>query len=345
MPGDYFALIREDTFSTKPALTDAEWIDIISESLQGQHQFDTIQGATHETATEEGLGKYMWSGDFQSKLGPTNGIGIVLANLLGASTDQAEAIPTATPVYQHTFNSANAPGYGTVAIPRTVTALASRSNQLEQWNYLGGAVTRLNIEAVVNQDLRFTTEFIGDVDNTTGAADTPVAPKTAEYFSHHDSAFKIDIPGAKALDTDVEAWSLSIEAANTIVPNINTRFGRRAHHGALTITGRVDRDFFDMLYYEQFYGDTGATSPQDALTFKDVDIEIIGIATTTGTETGFDFFELEIKMPKIKFMGTEANVTGRDRITQGVPFQAFRDPTTTDALEVLLTNEVAAYPA
>lgn len=345
MPGDYFALIREGTFSTKPALTDAEWIDIISESLSGQHQFDTIQGATHETATEEGLGKYMWGGDFQSKLGATNGIGIVLANLFGASVDTAEAVPTATPVFQHVFSSANAPGYGTVAIPRSVTALASRSNQLEQWNYLGGAVTRLGIEAVVNQDIRFTPEFTGDVDNTTGAADTPVAPKVAEYFSHHDSTFKIDIPGAKATDLDVEAWSLNIEAVNTISPNINTRFGRRTHHGALTITGRVDRDFFDMLYYEQFYGSAGSTSPQDTLTFKDVDIEIIGVATATGTEAGFDFFELEIKMPKIKFMSTDANVTGRERITQGVPFQAFRDPTTTEALSVLLTNEVTAYPA
>ncbi len=336
MANDYLAWNKESAFSTDPGIAAAEWAEMLSETLRPANQTDIVQGAYYETATDEGLGTYGWTGGVQMKLAADNGIGHILTQLFG---DEDAGFPTG-PVEPaesdrlHQWSSPAGVGYGT-----SVAALLSRSNGIEQWNYLGGVVNRLNIEAVLNQDLRWNPELAGDQDEIDATAETPPDPlHDADFFRHHDSDWKIAVaPGAAVSDLDVEAWSLNIESASEVVPNISTRFGRRVYRAGYNMTGRVDRDFVDALYYRRAaYGDDTSDTPQDTIQAHNVEIEITGAAIPGSAA---QVYKLIIQMPRVKFFDIEANVSGRDRITSGVPFTVLRDKTLAYAMRIQLQNQ------
>ena len=335
MAVDQIAWNKEATFSTDPAVVDAEWAEMLSETLRPMNQTDIVQGAYHETATDEGLGKYGWTGGVQMKLSADNGIGHILAQLFGpedAGFPTGPVIMTETDRL-HQWSSPGGVGYGT-----SLAAMLTRSNQIQQWNYLGGVVNRLNVEAVINQDLRWNPEMAGDKDEIDAAIETPPSPiHVADFFRHHDSDWKIAVaPAAAVSDLDVEAWSLSMESAAEVVPNISTRFGRRTFRAGYNFTGRVDRDFVDALYYRRAaYGTDAASTPQDTLQAHNVEIETLGGAIVGSTA---QVYTIRFIMPRVKFFDIEANVSGRDRITSGVPFTVLRDKTTTHALRVQIMN-------
>lgn len=327
---DRAALVKEATFSTKPALTNAEWLEFLSESFAPKHTVDLQQGSYYDVPTREGLGRYSWGGGLTMKMGPENGLGMMLRNLFGAPT----AVAGATVANQFTYTSPGAVGYGS-SLSTVLTRTMSTGQK--QFDYAGGAVSKLGIEAVVNQDIRLSPEFMGDKDSMTGTLDTPPSPlDRGEFFRHHDSIWQIG--GAPATDLDVSAWSVNIESDTEVVPAINSRFGRRIFRGGLNLTGRMDRDFVDSLYYSRFYGSDSATAPLTTLTAQNIVIDIIGEATGDATFANFRF---KIEFPKVKIFETTANLSNRDRITQGVPFVVLRDPAVAYAARFTLVNKRA----
>jgi len=325
---DRAALVKESSFSVKPALTNAEWFEFLSETISSKHNTDLQSASYYEVPSREGLGRYSWSGNFTQKLGPENGVGLILRNLFGAPT----ATPGATVANQFVYTSTGAIGYTS-----SLSALVTRTlnSGQKQWDYAGGAVSRLGLEAVVNQDLRMTHEYVGDKDSIAGSLDSEPSPlDRGEFFRHHESVFQIG--GTPVTDMDVEAWSLNVESDAEIVPSISSRFGRRVFRGGLNINGRIDRDFVDSLYYSRFYGGDAATSPQTTLTAQNVVIDLVG--ETTGDAT-YPNFRLKIELPKIKIFETSANLSGRDRISQGVPFVVLRDPAVAYAARFTLVNK------
>ncbi len=284
-----------------------------------------VQGAYSHGPMNAGLGSYEWAGGYQAKLAADNGLGWILRQLMGPATS---TLVSTADAFQHVFVSSGGIGY-TVG---TLAFLLSRSNRLKQFNYLGGVVTRLGIEAVINQDIRYSPEFAGDQDEFDASPDDPPSPlHAAEFFRHHDSSFEVE----SAPDLDVEAWNLTIESNAMIVGNIETRFGRRDWRGAYTVSGRVDRDFVDALYYERVYGDDAATSPADVLTQKAVDIKIVGEII----EETFPY-ELNIILPAVEFHTIESNVSGGDRVVAGSPFVVLHDKADVEMFTLELQNKV-----
>jgi len=316
-------------------LANAEWFEFLSEGLNGKHTTDLQQGSYYETPSREGLGHYEWSGPVNFKLGPENGIGRVLTELMGnpASTASVDGL-----AIRHIWESTGAIGY----TARSMSTLITRSiaNGQKQFEYLGGGSTRIGIEGVVDQDVRAAVELMGDQDAIkSGSPDTePATLDPREYFRHFETKWQIG--ATPVTDADVEAWAFQFESALEVVPQVNSRFGRRLFRGGVSLTGRVDRDFVDTLYYSRFYGSDTATTPQTTLTAQNVVIDLVGEATGS-VNAGFLNYQLKIELPKLKFFENTANLSGRDRITQGVPYVVLRDPTVAYAARITLINKRA----
>jgi Phage tail tube protein len=330
---DRASLLKEATFSTKPAITNAEWLEFLTESIQGKHATDLQQGSYYETPAREGLGRYSWGGALTMKLGAENGITRIARNLFGLPTTSTQ--DGVNPRWLHVFNTTNSIGYtDSLSLSLTRTTGAGQ----KQFDYVGGAISKWGLEAVVDQDVRQTIDFIGDKESFTGTLDTEVTPDALEYFRHHDTVWQIG--GTPTTDLDVSAWSVQFESAAEIVPAVNSRFGRRVFRGGLNITGRVDRDFVDTVFYSRFLGSDAATAPQTTLTAQNVSIILTG--PSLGGAGNYTNYKLQLEFPRVKFFETTANLSGRDRITQGVPFVVLRDPAVAYAARITLTNSRSA---
>lgn len=324
---DFGAFVKEVTFGTKPALTNVEFSNILSETLRGSREFELERGTFYLSHRDPIPTRFTTSGSMRWQLGPENGIGKSLQAMFGADTASDPGIVGST--IRHVWNDASPP-----AAPPSMSILMTRAFQLGQFEFLGQICSRIRFEAVPNQSVRTETEWMGDFEQIASAPDSPTVPVQVPFISH-ESDWRIGTtPGTT--EPRVEGWSLELSRDTEITPRIDQIRGRRVYAAGLDVTGRADIDFDTLLYYRRFFGSDTTASPEDSVTIRNVEIEMIS-AANAAPEAGFPY-RLAVRLPKIVFEAAEANQTGRDRIVGGFPFRAYTDTALGYSIQITLDN-------
>ncbi len=330
MGNDYIGIAKEATFGVKPSpLTNAEWINALSETLRGTRAYEDETGMYNMVPRDPLTGRFTTTGSVRMQVGPENGIGKAFQAMFGGVTGTLKE----TGVYEFDWNDTGISGTLT-----SMSIMAARSFQLAQFNYLGQCVSRIRLEGVINQSIRGEIEFVGDFEEIEDTPDSPTI-STVEPFVTHESdwLFGDTIAGAVS-EPRVEGWTIEITRDAQITPSVPSIRGRRAFGGNMTIGGTADIDFDTLTYYKQFYGSSSATSPQERVTYKAISIPIISPILAGATIP----YSLTLNFPRVVIREIEANATGHDRIISTVTWQAYPDQTTPfHSIDVKLVNKKA----
>lgn len=334
MANDYVTYVKEGTFGVKPAITNAESANVLSESLRPSRALEEEQGTFYPTRRDPITGRFTTGGSVRWMLGPEDGIGKTLQSILGPPVSTLAG----TTAVNHVWS--DNPTGGIPSSLTTMSILTTRAYQLAQWDYFGQACSRVRIEAVPNQSVRCEAEWMGDFEQINVSPDTPTIP-TQQPFYAHETDWKIG--SSPTTEPRVEGWSFELSREVEIPPSISSiRSGgsgsvRRVYGGAISVTGRADIDFDTLLYYRRFYGADADNIPQDRVTVRNVQIDIVSADLVEASHN----YQLILKLPKIVFDSVEANQSGRDRIVGGFPFKAYFDTTAGYSVRLELKNSRA----
>lgn len=248
-------------------------------------------------------------------------IGFFLLSLLGKVTTATNGDG-----YDHTFEVLT----GNAQFP--VLTLALSQNGQQDYEYETVAVQSIELRTPVDDLVNATVNFIG-VGEATHADYTPSFAADDYFFRHYDMSVKIaaDVAGLGAASPlKLKEFSLSIANNARVNQNISELNPSDVLALILEISGNMSLDYNGETHHD-LYSNNTSRAMQITLTRSDVTID-------TGVNP-----EIVITMPNITYTNWTPDRPLDDIVTEGIEFMAHFDDTEGEAINIVVTNEIANY--
>ena len=311
----YLGIAKETDYGTAIG-SPTKYIPILSESISADTGGIFPEDIRGDRARHLALeGPFGVSGDVEFQAGPENGLGQILLGALGTVES------TGTGTVTHTFTGVSTlPSY-TVVVNVGDTLVRTIS---------GCKVGTLALSCAAGEPLTVTATLVGR-NETVGTATTIPSYSTLEPFKWSEA--KVTVDGT--VDANIESMDLTTE--NTLVTDLRTlnqsRLIKELPERGRVITGSMDLNFTNVTQYERFLG--GGTEPQISPWTGSLKFEWLPNAGAA--------YSLSITLPKVRFRTDSINISGTDRVVEGIEFDAlYSAASTADVIAVLVNSEGTA---
>lgn len=310
------------------AVDPSTYSDIVSDGFSednGTMYLNTIRsrGRHHGTA-----GPFEDSGELEMVAAPENGLGYLLNAVMGTETLTTED-PTTTgspTVGHHEFTTS--PLLPSLTVELGVGDIAAVQ-------HVGTGVDTLELEHAAEEYLMSTFETISKEPQIQDTLDTPTF-SDLRPFVYHDGTFTFNSLDRTA---DIQEATFSIEnglegqyRGERSIQFINV--GERVPECEATF------DFTDKTLWEEFYGASAATSPQDALFEGSISSTWTSPEVIPNTGDPGVNYSLTVEYPRVRIDAREANMSENDQIAETDTFGALVDPSTGNDMVITLTNSI-----
>lgn len=248
-------------------------------------------------------------------------IGFFLLSLLGKVTTSANGA-----VYDHLFEVLT----GNAQFP--VLTLGLSQNGQQDYEYETVGVQSLELRTPVDDLVNATVSFVG-VSEATHADYTPSFADDDYFFRHYDITIKIaaNVAGLGAASPlKLKEFSLSIANNARVNQNISELNPSDVLAMVLEITGSMKLDYNGETHHDLYDANT-SRAMQITLTRSDIAID-------TGVNP-----EIVITMPNVTYNNWTPDRPIDDIVSEGIEFMAHFDDTEGEAINIVVTNEIANY--
>jgi len=298
----YVGLSEESTFGGGGS--PSQFADVVSDGFSGDNNTNYLSTIRGRDTYEGAAGEFDDGGSVDLPVSPEGSIGLLLKGAFG----ETSVTTPETGVGQHTFTTAK---------------------KLPSWCFeIGvGNVDAIRHSGVVVDSLEIS-QSAGD--RVTASVDLPAQQPTAQgsqatptydnlrTFQYHDATVSVNGTD-RSPDVQETTWSLT---NNVDMPTRTSRFPDKAFLGQREITAEVTLDFETMELWEAFWGNSGATTPQNTLSDVGFNIKWVSPETIASTSTAYS---LEIDMPKCRIDTHEATLNEQDLVAEDVELRALLD--------------------
>lgn len=249
-------------------------------------------------------------------------IGYFLLSLLGKVTTVGNGA-----AYDHTFEVLT----GNAQYPTLTLALSQLGQQDYQYERI--LVNSLEIRTPVDDLINATVGFIGVEEEEAVSNYTPAYPDDDYFFRHYDVTIKVaaNVAGLGAASAlKVKEFSLAMNNSGRVNQNVSELNPGDVLALILEITGSMKIDYDGETHHDAYVNNT-YQAMQITLTRSDIDLD-------TDVHP-----EIVITLPKISYTNWTPDRPIDDIVSQDIEFMAHFDDDESEAINVVVTNEVASY--
>lgn len=310
----YVGIGKESTLGT--GVAPEVFADATSDGFELDNQVD-FQNTTRGRGTYKGeLGALSDEGGVDMPVAPEGGIGYLLVGALGDAVNNGS-----DPVGEHLFTPADTLPSLSVEVDRDTDVV----------RHVGAGVDTLELSHSAEDKLTASADLVAQEPDASVSSATPTY-SDLRNFRFQDASISMVGSGRSS---DVQDFSFSIENGLSAEYRDSRSLTKMAV-GERVISATATLDFETTELFEQFLGNSGATSPQDQQTLVAVN------ATWTSPEvvdTGTQY-KLDVNMPACTVNTHSANINQNDLVAEDVDFRALVDSGIGGEVEVTLTNGV-----
>lgn len=278
---------------------------------------DEISDGSLEDSSNSRIVKKWIEGDMDGVV-HVDAIGYLLYNLYGSVVSSW----VAAGVYSHVFDLLN-------SVQHPSLAIFAKDGDIQQQVYNNCMVGTLEITAVVDDYVKFSTSFIGKDEAVN--SDTPSYDTEYDFIGKDVSVKVSDTEGGLSGATPLEARSVSINFNTNLLPDhiLGQLAPEDVYNTTSMIEGELVLTYADTTFKDMHLGDTA----------KYMEITIQGSQDIGETENP----AIVILLHKVKVSSWDRS-GGRDEIvTETVGFKAYRNTSDGKQSEITLQNNTPEY--
>jgi len=310
----YIGVASEATYGAGWAGAPTQYMDVVSESIVPDHGMIDIETAGYRERRLRVPGPYSLGGDIEL-IGNVDDLGTALYLTLGNLTGGIGAS-----AYRHYITpSQTLPFWRMEIAPAVQQAAVYMARQC-----VGGISTALSLEAIAREALSATWSVALQKDNLANATTAAPGFSTIRPLIFYEGAVTFGALGAVA---NVEAFRCTIENdVDTDATVLGSRYLPGVRTQGITVSGEMDISFENWTMYQWVYaGAAAGTTPTTAIASNALTLTMTGTATGDGTP-GYANYSLTLKCPQVYLDTAEANFDRRERIVEGITWNAVFDP-------------------
>lgn len=298
----YVGLSEESAYGSSGA--PEQFADVVSDGFSGDNSTNYLSTIRGRDTYEGAAGEFDDSGSIDMPVSPEGSIGLLLKGAFGEVTTSNPN----TDVGQHTFTTAEKlPSYTFEVGVGNVNAI----------RHSGVVVDGLEVSQSAGDRVSASVDLPAQKPTAQGSQATPTYDNL-RTFQYHDATVMLD-----GSDRSVDVQDVTFSISNNVdMPVRTSRFPDKAFLGQREVTAEVTLDFKNMNLWEAFWGETGATTPQDTLADVAFNIKWVSPETIGSTSTAYS---LEIDMPLCRMNTHEASLNEQDLIAEDVELRALND--------------------
>jgi hypothetical protein len=322
----YVGLGIESTYGT--GVDPQVFVDATSDgfSLDNQPEF---QNTTRSQATHKGeAGAFSDEGSVDLPANPENGMGYLLAAVMGAET---------TNVIDPDNDSTDEVGEHVFTPSDTLPSLSAEVDRdTDVVRHVGGGVDTFELSHTAEEMLTASADIIAkEPDPKPYESSTQPTPTYSDLRNFRWNDITLSVNGTNR-DTDIQ------EATFTVERNLSTNFrGERTlskiEQGERVFSITATLDFEDRDLFNQFLGAADASGVQDQLAEIGIDGTWTTPETIADTSTGY---ALRWNQPRNVINTHEANIDQNSAVAEDVEFRGLFDPSIGGEAEITLTNGI-----
>jgi hypothetical protein len=319
----YVGIAEESTYGDGPS--PSQFADVVSDGFSGDNAVNYLSTIRGRDTYEGAAGEFNDEGSVDLPVSPEGAIGLLLKGAFGSVTTSADDPETGANT--HTFTTDDKlPTFGVEVGVGNVDAI----------RHSGVAVDTLEISQSPGDRVTASTDLPAQKPVAQGSQSTPTYDNL-RTFQYHDAT--VNLLGT---DRSVDAQDVTVSIANQVdMPVRTSRFPDKAFLGMREVTAEVTLDFENMNVWEAFWGNSGATEPQDTLQDVGFNIKWVSPESIDSTSTAYS---LEFDMPKCRINTHEANLNEQDMVAEDVELRALVDTGGVGYdVQATLINGVSSY--
>ncbi len=298
-----------------------QYMDIVTESVVPDHGMLDIETAGYRERRLRVPGPYSLGGDIEM-VGNVDDIGTALYFTLGANEMNSSAS-----IYRHQMTpSQTIPDFKMEIAPAVQQAAVYQSRKC-----IGGMSLGITLEAIAREALSATWNVAFQQDELTAATTAAPSFSTVRPLIFYEGAVKFGTYGGEEENpvANVEAFRCTIENDIDVEATVlGSRFLPGIRTQGITVSGEMDISFENWNMYKWFYAGTAAgTAPTTTIVANGLTLTMTGLAT--GQAGAYSNYKLEVECPSIYLDAAEANFDRRERIVEGLTWNAVFNPTAT----------------
>ncbi len=318
-----FGVATEATRGTAETTAD-KWMrkvtaNVVERALHANDE--TTRGVLEEGEGRRVVQRYV-EGDIEG-IAHADVLGFLFANLYGlAVTTEVEA----DEVYSHVFNLKQ-------NIQHQSLTLFAKDGSVQQSTFNNAMISTLEINATIDDYVRFTASFIAAVAATN--SDTPSYDTEYDWIARDITVKLAETEAGLSGATAVKAKDISITFdQGTIRDHVVGSYNPDdVYNAKMMIEGTMTLNFTDEVFKDYYLGN-------DDLYMS---ITLTGEAVIS-TGSSEENPSLQILLHKVQFNDWNRDGGANDLITQEVSFRAYYNATDQKSSQITLQNKTASYP-
>ena len=300
-------------------LTAEKWVKNVTANIveKAEHAIDDNSHGVLEDSDNRRVVRKWIEGNLEG-IAHADVVGYLFYNLYGGVTSSV----VAGVVYSHLFELAQ-------TIQHNSLTVFAKDGAVQQLSYDNGMVGTLEINASVNDYVRFTSGFMAKEANSN--ADTPSYDTEYDFISRDITVKVADTEAGLSSADATKIKDLSVTFDNGLIADqvLGSYSPDDIYNSKFSIEGSFSRNFDDTTFKDLFLADTS----------KYMEITIEGAVDIGGANHP----SITLVLNKVKIMNWDRSGGNDELVTETIDFKAFYNETDGEASKLTLQNLTAEY--